>query len=147
MNPTNAQVLADLRDIHTPDAISMWPLALGWYLLAGLILLLLVGIYSYYRYWRKHKYYRKQALKHLNRIYREQDQAAFLHAVAELIKHTALQHDQGVAKLNGEQWQQYLAQAMPTDVAKILAVARYQQQLVFDKTAIYQATQQWIKVH
>lgn len=147
MNPANAQALADLRDIHMPDAISIWPLAPGWYLLAGLMLLLLVSLYSYYHYWKKHKRYRKQALKHLSCIYREQDQTAFLHAVAELIKHTALQHDQGVAKLNGEQWQQYLAQAMPTDVATILAVARYQQQPVFDKAAIYQATQQWIKAH
>lgn len=147
MNPATEQALAQLRDIHAPQAISIWPLAPGWYALAGLVLALALGLYSYYRYWIKHKRYRKQALKHLEHIYQQATAEQFLQDVAELIKHTALQRDHRVAKLSGDAWQHYLAQAMPADIAKTLAVARYQQQAPFDKKAVYQATQQWIKAH
>lgn len=34
--------LSQLRDIHTPDPISWWPLAPGWWILAGLIILGLI---------------------------------------------------------------------------------------------------------
>lgn len=147
MNPTAEHALANLRDIHTPDAISLWPIAPGWYGLAVLILLIIVGAYFYYRYWKKHKRYRRQALKHLDSIYRQASDSDYLQQIAELIKHTAMQHDPSLAKQSGKQWQQFLEQAMPADIAKTLAVSRYQQQTAFDKKAIYQATQHWIKAH
>ena len=34
--------LSQLRDIHTPDPISWWPLAPGWWILAGLVIIGLV---------------------------------------------------------------------------------------------------------
>ena len=36
----NAQALAGLRDIHLPEAGSIWPLAPGWWLLAAAVVAL-----------------------------------------------------------------------------------------------------------
>jgi len=45
--PTNAaDPLAQLRDIHLPEAIGWWPPSLGWWLLLALLVILIVaGIY------------------------------------------------------------------------------------------------------
>ncbi len=42
MNPDTA--LAGLRDIHLPEAISVWPPALGWWVLAALLALCAVAL-------------------------------------------------------------------------------------------------------
>jgi len=44
--------LADLRDIHLPEAIGWWPLAPGWWLLLGFIIILIAALFYYLR-WRK----------------------------------------------------------------------------------------------
>jgi hypothetical protein len=41
MNPADAQLLAELKDIHAAAAPGWWPPAPGWWLLALLLLLLL----------------------------------------------------------------------------------------------------------
>ncbi|WP_161957559.1 DUF4381 domain-containing protein [Mariprofundus sp. EBB-1] len=43
--------LAQLRDIHLPDAISWWPLAPGWWMLFALILIIIAALFYYLR-WR-----------------------------------------------------------------------------------------------
>lgn len=48
---SGADPLADLRDIHLPDAISWWPLAPGWWILLAL-LLIVIGALFYYLRWR-----------------------------------------------------------------------------------------------
>ncbi len=37
--------LAQLRDIHTPDPVSWWPLAPGWWVLITLLILLIVTVF------------------------------------------------------------------------------------------------------
>lgn len=39
MEPSATASLSALRDIHLPDPVSIWPLAPGWWLLGGLLLL------------------------------------------------------------------------------------------------------------
>ncbi|MDQ6999108.1 MAG: DUF4381 domain-containing protein [Mariprofundus sp.] len=50
-NAADADPLAQLRDIHLPDAISWWPLAPGWWMLFALILIIIVALFYYLR-WR-----------------------------------------------------------------------------------------------
>lgn len=60
--------LAELRDIHLPEAISIWPLAPGWWLL---ILLTTVGLGISLALWLRYhrsRLYRRQALQQLMRI-------------------------------------------------------------------------------
>ena len=46
--PATANPLDQLKDIHTPDAIGLWPPAIGWYLIAAFLIaaLVLVGVIS-----------------------------------------------------------------------------------------------------
>lgn len=46
-NGTGADPLAELRDIHLPDAISWWPLAPGWWMLLALLLTVMVALFCY----------------------------------------------------------------------------------------------------
>lgn len=57
----------DLRDIHLPDPISWWPPALGWWLLAG-ILLTVFAILWFFQYWMQENRLRKLALAELERL-------------------------------------------------------------------------------
>ncbi|HMM26605.1 MAG TPA: DUF4381 domain-containing protein, partial [Pseudoxanthomonas mexicana] len=45
-----------LRDVHVPPAPSLWPPAPGWWLLAGVVVLMLLGIAA----WRWHRRRRLQ---------------------------------------------------------------------------------------
>ena len=56
-----------LRDIHLPDPISWWPLALGWWLLIGLVIVLIVLSAIAIKKVLKQTL-KKQAIKHLKHI-------------------------------------------------------------------------------
>jgi hypothetical protein len=53
MNPALDPSQLGLRDIHLPDAISWWPLAMGWWMIvAAALVVALVVIVRYARLWR-----------------------------------------------------------------------------------------------
>lgn len=143
MNPA----VAELRDIHMPDPVSLWPLAPGWWLLLALLVIsILIGL-AIYGYWRHALRFRQQALRQLKHHYQQDDDALFLQHTAALLKRTALHRHPEWAAMNGEQWQQSLQTVMPTDIARLIAVSRYQRQPDFDKAAVYQAAVHWIRKH
>ena len=49
--PATANPLDQLKDIHTPDAIGLWPPAIGWYLV--LIFLIAVLVLAGVMLWRR----------------------------------------------------------------------------------------------
>ena len=66
MNPTDP--LAQLRDIHLPEAISWWPLAFGWWVI---VIICLLAIALSLRYLIKtfvNRRYRRQALAKLKML-------------------------------------------------------------------------------
>jgi hypothetical protein len=66
VNPSDP--LAQLRDIHLPEAVSWWPLAPGWWVLAAL---LAAGLaYGIHFFWQRHHAftYRRQALLHIKQL-------------------------------------------------------------------------------
>ena len=64
----NEDPLAQLRDLHLPQAVADWPPALGWWLLAGLVLFGLVwAMRALYRRY-KSKAYRRIAQRELKAI-------------------------------------------------------------------------------
>ena len=66
MNPSDP--LAQLRDIHLPEAVSWWPLAPGWWVLGTL---LIAGLaYMVHFFWQRHHAftYRRQALQQLKQL-------------------------------------------------------------------------------
>ena len=66
MNPSDP--LAQLKDIHLPDAVSWWPLAIGWWIVA---IIAIVGIYYAVQFGLNQFFnqrYRRQALAALKNL-------------------------------------------------------------------------------
>jgi uncharacterized membrane-anchored protein YhcB (DUF1043 family) len=117
----NQDPLAQLRDIHLPDPISIWPPAIGWWLLLVIIMLLAVAVG-----WaiKRHLANRKRQLMINNELdnvlanYKLQgDFQTYLQALSELLKRAAisLREDKQVAAYSGKEWQQYISQYTSPD--------------------------------
>lgn len=158
--------LAQLKDIQSPEAVSWWPPAWGWWLLLILVLLGL-GLLCWrgYRRWRSQRY-RRQALARLREIearYRAADPGPqanreFVQAINELLRRTALSAlpEPGaseVAALRGRQWLALLERSAPmaggfTDGAgQILAEGPYQPEPEPQAEALCQLAERWIQRH
>lgn len=117
MPPLNGQMpqqdpLAQLKDIHLPEAISAWPPAPGWWILAVMLLSLLIWGCIWFIQRHKQNRYRQQALLELQQL---NDQGTALTNINALLKRVALvaYPDQQVASLNGEQWVSFLHRCCP----------------------------------
>lgn len=115
LNPTSApDPLAGLRDWHLPDPVSWWPPAPGWWLVAGLVLVV-GGLIL--RWWFKRRLRTapaRAALSELERLRadleRDRDDRRFVAALSALLRRVALTRyprDQ-VAGLSGEAWLAFL---------------------------------------
>ena len=89
MDPSS--LLSQLRDVHSPEPISWWPLAPGWWILLALCLVLLsVTVLFALRVWRS-KLWQRQAKRELKVIceeYLKQPSEAQLIALNQLLKRT-----------------------------------------------------------
>jgi len=120
---TPSDPLAGLRDIHMPEAIGWWPLAPGWWLLLGLVVVLGVALWWWLR-WREtqrnkpiifsHADIVKAALLELNALDQHPDSSASIrHLIIEtshILRRSAMQLDASgsVAGLTGEAWLKWL---------------------------------------
>lgn len=105
--------LAQLRDIHTPEPVGAWPLAWGWWCVIALLLVVAgYGIYRYIRYRRRQRP-RREALRQLAAISVGDDD--WPRQLNNLLKRVALVYypPSHVAALYGDQWQQFLINALP----------------------------------
>ena len=108
--PATANPLDQLKDIHTPDAIGLWPPAIGWYLIAAFLIaaLVLAGVILWRR-WQQNAY-RRAALRECDDIEWEitagSDSRAAAIRIATLLKRTALSvfRRAEVAHLSGDAW-------------------------------------------
>lgn len=152
-------LLSQLKDIHLPPAPSLWPLALGWYLVIVLLVsgFCLIG-YLAIKHYQANRY-RKSALIELNQL-----EAGLSHSgaislaiekMAILLKRTALvaysQH-RGVAGLTGEAWLVFLddtggTTAFTKGVGRILLVAPYQGTTDTSLPELIQLCREWITTH
>lgn len=143
-----------LRDIHLPPEPSWWPPALGWWVLAGL--LLLAGLTAIWQ-WRKHRralHQHRQALLELDRLVMQHrgdgDQAALASGLHQLLRRVARKHDALAAQQRGEAWRQTLAR-MPVDAATLDRLLALDQQIYrppssFDHAAAVTAVRQWLRL-
>lgn len=103
--------LAQLRDIHLPEAVSAWPPAPGWWLLAIVLTLLLLAALRWLRQHYQQKRYRKLALLQLQEIRSLQQQPEhYVQQLNQLLKRTALAGKPAteVAALSGDNWLAFL---------------------------------------
>ncbi len=105
--------LEALRDIHLPDAVSLWPPAPGWWVVLALAALLAAALFEARR--RHRRSVRRAALEELHELersfQRSGDVTALAAAVSGLLRRVALAcHVPGeVARLHGRAWSAFLA--------------------------------------
>lgn len=117
--PAKMASIAELKDIPAPVPVSWLPLAAGWWVVGGLILLgLLVFTFVRWRRWWRNRY-RREAQVELAAIERAaanpstRDEA--LAAIPVLVKRTVLvwAPRREVGPLSGEAWLRYLDRTYP----------------------------------
>ena len=155
MQPAQSQPLElPLRDIHIPDAIGLWPPAIGWWILAILIPIML------YLLWRSVRFItRKTALKSAKKQFKMLKINSDLTAqqrlinVSQLMRRTAisLETNKSVAGLTGQGWLTFLNSSLKTpvfnhDLGVLLTEGLYQPQIEEDNmTQLVEACEQWLQ--
>jgi type II secretory pathway pseudopilin PulG len=151
MNPDSLP----LRDIHLPAAIGGWPPALGWWLLAALMLGV-VGLLGWLWWQRKGRDSALEAalqtLEQLQRTHRK-DPQTLLRELSVLLRRTAISvHGrQAVAGLTGAAWLGFLNQQagkvlFSKPLGSLLTEQPYRADAPTDTAALVDATRTWIKL-
>ncbi len=144
--------LSGLRDIHLPIKPDFWPLAWGWWALLGGIILAIIAIIVFLRFWRNLP--EVYALRKLNKITADKkDDLEYLKAVSTLLKRVAIAvyGRTQIALLSDQTWQDFLLQAAPETLtekqAHQLAFAIYEpkQKTPLKRPVFAQNAAEWIK--
>lgn len=141
-----------LRPLHLPDPPGFWPPALGWWLLAGVILLLVVVIWLQMKYQRRLRY-RRAALLELKVL--EQGACSdtiLLAGLSALLRRSALQAfpASGCAGLQGEDWLRFLDSHLKGEdsfsggAGQCLGAGPYQRQPEFDRSELLALCRRWL---
>jgi hypothetical protein len=156
--------LSQLRDIHLPEPVSLWPPAPGWWFL---LLVLIVGSVYLYR----HAIAAMIRRRKLASVLRELDQAReafneqsafdnrrnqagleFLATTNNLLKRVAqvMYPESGSANLTGRDWLGFLdacdnSADFTEGAGTVLADGIYQRRFNADTEALYQAARLWIE--
>jgi len=105
-----------IKDIHLPEAISWWPVAIGWWLLMVVLITAIIIFVIWFQHQSKQKEpkckalsFRKQVMSELREIQNITDDRLFLAQLSALLKRVAItQHGQNIAGLSGKKWLQFL---------------------------------------
>jgi len=146
MNPE--MMLAQLAPLRTPSAITWWPPAPGWWLIAIVLVVVLTLVLR--RLWRRRmrNHYRRIALAELQQM---RASGASVDEVNWLLKATALRGfpPAEVAALHGPQWRTFLDKTCKhfplSDVSELKQL--YQARAPVSSDALLSAAEHWIKHH
>lgn len=151
------QLLSQLRDINGLDHISWWPLALGWWVVLGLVMSVWIAIIFYRRTRAKKEASWQAQIKTLFIELRAEKttkkKAAML---SELLRRLAIHKygRQSCAGLEGDEWLSWLTQNDPTNFdwvieGKIMIEAPYRPddmaQDDFNFEPLVKAAERWVK--
>ena len=105
MNPED--LIQQLAPLRTPDPIGFWPLAPVWWVVVGLLVIVLVFLCFQWLKRYQRNTYRREALKWLSEL---QEANSDVHALSGALKATALNaYDAtSVASLSDESWPNFL---------------------------------------
>ena len=119
MSPQQQDPLAQLRDIHVPSEVNVWPLDWGWWVAIAVVLLALFCLYKAITAHMRHNKARKQALALLESISAQQSNWPV--ALNSILKRTAMSYypTQQVAGLYGKQWQAFLSSVLKSSDSKL----------------------------
>ena len=141
--------LANLKPLHNPEAIPLWPPAPGWWILLALLILAAV-VYSWFRHQRR---LQRHALHELDQLQRQDLTASQLaNQVNQLLKRYALvcYSPNEVAGLSGKNWLRFLKKSsdehMFSRAGKLLLDTPYQRKAKRgDERALFDFAASWIK--
>jgi len=149
LGPIDPQTLP-LRDIHLPDPVSWWPPAVGWWLMAGLILLLGTAFAWWWRRWLGGRY-RRLALRELEQL-QQLPVTEQIAALSRLLRQTALCHFPRAecAGLHGEDWLKFLDrpfkdQPFSQGAGRCLLDAPYRPHSSIDDDELLELCRRWLK--
>ena len=147
-----------LRDIHLPEPITWWPLAPGWWLLLGLLIVgvLLVLFLKKRHYQRRFKRASLHELQKIRDRWQEsQNLTQLVKAISALLRRTAISYypRQNIAGLTDADWLRFLdaTNAQKDDfskgVGKVLRSAPYVKTVhdnEVDAQALLTLTERWL---
>ena len=118
--------LPELRDIHIPESISMWPPAYGWYVMIILIILIYV-LYRFYKIWRlkSRKFYALNLILNLEKS----NVIAASAQISEILRRVCLYRYPEAVVLEGTKWQEFIvshcSEMADSNALKLLINAPY----------------------
>ncbi len=148
--------LADLRDIHLPADPSWWPPAIGWWLVAGLLALLIVGLVIFIRHRLARSAPRRHALAMLEKIQSiavdKQHVQPCVQELSRLLRRVVLKRYPRIqtAGLTGDDWLRFLDETGATDQftrghGRVLASAPYSSSSNVDISKLTVLIEKWIR--
>ncbi|MGI9294827.1 MAG: DUF4381 domain-containing protein [Pseudomonadales bacterium] len=152
--------LDQLRDIHLPEAIGLWPLAPGWWLLLVLCLLA-VGLLVWHIYSRRRdQRYRTLAAAELEPRYKNfqhsEDAAEYISASQEILRRAALhryaERRAAIAPLSGSAWISFLDSCIDKELfsskfGEKLNEAHYQRVPAIKPSELHRSALYWLRHH
>ena len=151
MDPNS--LLEQLKDIHSPNSIGMWPPAIGWIALVLISFIALIAIVWFVRHWYKSNAWRRAALKefkHLEHAYSQNQTIQTLSDISCLMKRCAasVNHDTRMLAVTGEQWESILntnKSPLNDQEIQLLAYNHYQAQCEQLNNSALSNIKKWIK--
>ena len=157
MNPQGADLLSQLRDIHSAPIAPWWPPAPGWWVLAGLLVIGLFFVVRYALHQLRHHMRRRRLAGFVDFIEACMDPVTapqeFVSAINRLFKLVAIEAfpESRCERMQGEEWAEFLVQNVPhssrTPQLRVLADGPYRQAATFDPVVLTGLARQWIKRH
>lgn len=97
--------LPELRDIHLPDGVSIWPPAYGWWVIIG-ALAVIIALYEVWRFWRR-KNKKLYALRLLGKV-QEQNVVQSAREMSEILRRICVFKYPEAATIFGKSWIDFL---------------------------------------
>ncbi len=153
--PTSSSPLQELRDVHLPDPISLWPPAPGWWALSGLLVIGAIG-FLWIRMYRRRTQARRLAINELGAIKQyydiHRDDQWLVQRLSGIVRRYAIATfpRTEVAGLVGSSWLQFLDRSGRTNqftdgAGHLLSSGPYQKQAVVSATELVQLVEHWIQ--
>jgi hypothetical protein len=162
MNPTTG---LPLKDIHLPPAVSAWPPAPGWWIMAVALIAAVAAVIFFIVRHRRRTAYRRAALAEArlcgDRFRQHQDKAQLAADCSELLRRVAIAaYGKQAAGVAGTHWINFLDTRLNakkirrknsapgfSGLAAAVLEAPYRPAVDYDAQALQQALQQWIRYH
>jgi hypothetical protein len=158
MNAPQQAVMQDIaiKDIHLPEAISWWPLAMGWWLLIAFCITAIIIFIIWFKHQNNHAKkkafsLRKQVMSELVAIQATHDDRVFLEQLSALLKRVAItQYGQNIAGLSGQQWLQFLDQQwdlhiFSEGIGQVMLDLPYQKDPDIDRHMLLRISKNWLE--